>query len=60
MTTADNILLITTDQQRFDTIQAWGNRQIFTPHLNYLAAEGINLPGRMPTVPFACRLEPLL
>ena len=42
MTTADNILLITTDQQRFDTIQAWGNRQIFTPHLNYLAAEGIN------------------
>lgn len=36
----DNILLITTDQQRFDTINAWGNRSIFTPHLNYMAAMG--------------------
>lgn len=36
----DNILLITTDQQRFDTINAWGNQKIFTPHLNYLAAMG--------------------
>ncbi len=39
--TNENILLITTDQQRFDTIQALGNRHIFTPHLNYLAQEGI-------------------
>lgn len=38
----DNILLITTDQQRFDTINAWGNRSIFTPHLNYMAAMGIS------------------
>ncbi len=37
----DNIILITTDQQRFDTIQALGNTSIFTPHLNYLASEGI-------------------
>lgn len=36
----DNILLITTDQQRFDTINAWGNKSIFTPHLNYMAAMG--------------------
>ena len=36
----DNILLITTDQQRFDTINAWGNTSIFTPHLNYMAAMG--------------------
>lgn len=36
----DNILLITTDQQRFDTVNAWGNRNIFTPHLNYMAAMG--------------------
>lgn len=36
----DNILLITTDQQRFDTINALGNRSIFTPHLNYMAAMG--------------------
>ena len=35
--TKDNILLITTDQQRFDTINAWGNQSIFTPHLNYMA-----------------------
>lgn len=38
----DNILLITTDQQRFDTINAWGNKSIFTPHLNYMSAMGIN------------------
>lgn len=38
----DNILLITTDQQRFDTIQALGASYVFTPHLNYLAAEGIS------------------
>lgn len=36
----DNILLITTDQQRFDTVNAWGNKSIFTPHLNYMAAMG--------------------
>jgi arylsulfatase len=36
-----NILLITTDQQRFDTIAALGNNEIFTPHLNWLVDEGI-------------------
>lgn len=36
-----NIILITTDQQRFDTIGALGNREIFTPHLNWLVDEGI-------------------
>lgn len=36
-----NIILITTDQQRFDTIQALGNNSIFTPHLNWLTDEGI-------------------
>jgi arylsulfatase A-like enzyme len=36
-----NILLITTDQQRFDTIHALGNKHIYTPHLNWLADEGI-------------------
>ena len=41
----DNILLITTDQQRFDTINAWGNQSIFTPHLNYMAAVGISFPN---------------
>ncbi len=37
-----NILLITTDQQRFDTIAAWGNRSIHTPHLNWLVDDGIS------------------
>jgi arylsulfatase len=36
-----NIILITTDQQRFDTIQALGNRHIYTPHLNWLVDTGI-------------------
>lgn len=37
-----NILLITTDQQRFDTIAALGNNEIYTPHLNWLVDEGIS------------------
>lgn len=37
-----NVILITTDQQRFDTIQALGNTHIFTPHLNYMVSEGIS------------------
>jgi len=40
-TTAPNILLITTDQQRFDTIAALGNHDIYTPHLDWLTDEGI-------------------
>ena len=36
-----NVLLITTDQQRFDTIHALGNKHIYTPHLNWLVDEGI-------------------
>ena len=35
-----NILLITTDQQRLDTIHAYGNRSIYTPHMSWLADEG--------------------
>ena len=37
-----NVLLITTDQQRFDTINALGNPHIYTPHLNWLVDEGIS------------------
>lgn len=36
-----NLLLITTDQQRFDTINAAGNRYLFTPNLNFLHDTGI-------------------
>ncbi len=41
MTERPNILFITTDQQRFDTIAALGNRHIYTPHLDWLVDEGI-------------------
>jgi arylsulfatase len=37
-----NILLITTDQQRFDTLHAAGNPYIRTPHLDWLLESGIH------------------
>lgn len=40
MMTRPNILWITTDQQRYDTIGALGNSHIRTPHLDRLCAEG--------------------
>jgi arylsulfatase A-like enzyme len=41
MSMQPNILLITTDQQRFDTIAALGNGDIYTPHLDWLTDEGV-------------------
>lgn len=41
MSDRPNVLLITTDQQRFDTIHAAGNPHIFTPHLDWLSYQGI-------------------
>ncbi len=38
-----NVLLITTDQQRFDTLGCNGNPHIRTPNLDRLAADGVNL-----------------
>jgi arylsulfatase len=38
-----NILLIYTDQQRWDALRANGNSEILTPNLDRLAAEGVNL-----------------
>lgn len=35
-----NVLLICTDQQRFDALGAAGNAEISTPHLDRLAAQG--------------------
>ncbi|MBD0378759.1 sulfatase family protein [Paenibacillus sedimenti] len=40
MSTKPNLLLIFTDQQRWDTLGAYGNRAIHTPHLDRLAQEG--------------------
>ena len=36
-----NILWITTDQQRFDTLGCYGNRFVQTSHLDFLAQEGV-------------------
>lgn len=36
-----NILLIVTDQQRYDTLGCYGNPSIFTPNIDRLAAEGV-------------------
>ncbi|MCH2174844.1 MAG: sulfatase-like hydrolase/transferase [Lentisphaeria bacterium] len=38
--TKPNVLLFFTDDQRFDTIGAWGNKSIKTPHMDALAADG--------------------
>ena len=44
-----NVLLILSDQQRMDTISAYGLNPICkTPHIDHLAAEGMKLP--MPTL----------
>lgn len=40
-----NILLITTDQQRYDTIAAMGYEFMHTPNLDQLAAEGCCYPN---------------
>ncbi len=37
-----HLLLITTDQQRYDALGANGNRLIKTPHMDGLAGEGVN------------------
>jgi arylsulfatase len=36
-----NIILITTDQQRVDTLGIYGNKQIFTPNIDQVAGEGV-------------------
>jgi len=37
-----NIIIIMTDQQRFDTIAAWGHEHAITPSLDRLAGEGVS------------------
>ena len=37
-----HIILIMTDQQRFDTVGAWGNDHMITPNMDRLAREGIS------------------
>lgn len=51
MATRPNVLLITTDQQRYDTLGVNGNRHIATPHLDQLAAAGTNFTQAYVTNP---------
>ncbi|MFF0345776.1 sulfatase [Kribbella sp. NPDC004875] len=41
MSERPNILLICTDQQRYDTLGAYGNDHVQTPNLDRLAADGV-------------------
>ena len=40
-----NILFLFADDQRADTIGAWGNAHIRTPHLDSLVARGFSFRG---------------
>lgn len=51
MTTRPNIVLIMTDQQRWDTLGAYGNRQIQTPNLDELARHGILFEKAFVSIP---------
>ncbi len=42
MKSKPNVLFIVTDDQRFDTIHAWGNGEIITPNLDRLAGRGMS------------------
>jgi arylsulfatase len=46
-----NILLVMTDQQRFDTIAALGNSLVRTPNLDRLAARGVAFTNAYTTCP---------
>ena len=45
MSRQPNILLITTDQQRYDTIAAMGYDYMYTPNLDRLVREGCSFPN---------------
>ena len=42
MPSRPNVLFLFTDDQRFDTLQALGNREIATPHMDELARRGVS------------------
>ncbi len=56
-----NILILHSDDQRWDTLRAWGNREIETPNLDRLARRGVsfrnayNQGGHQPAVCIASR-----
>ncbi len=54
MTERPNIILIITDQQRYETIGALGYPHVDTPSLDRLAAEGVAFSGCHVTSPSCC------
>ena len=46
-----NVLFVMTDQQRFDTIAALGNRHIYTPNLDRLVGRGVSFTNAYSTCP---------
>src|SRR5579885_1199873 len=51
ITAKPNILLIITDQQRFDTVAALGNTAIYTPNLDRLVRRGVAFSNAYSTAP---------
>ena len=51
MAAKPNILFVMTDQQRFDTIAAMGNEQIYTPNLDRLCSRGVRFTRAYSTCP---------
>ncbi len=49
-----NLILITTDQQRFDTVGRYGNPDIYTPHLNWMADTGVLCRRAYSDAPVCC------
>lgn len=49
--TLPNILYVMTDQQRFDTIAALGNQEIYTPNLDRLVRRGVSFTQAYSTCP---------
>lgn len=49
--TRPNLLLIHSDQHRFDCVGANGHQQVQTPNLDRLAAEGLNFTHAFCPVP---------
>src|SRR5205814_7471942 len=54
---AMNVLLVTTDQQRADTIGAYGSRLAATPNLDRLAAAGVRFDACRTQNPY-CQPSP--
>lgn len=49
-----NILIINSDQHRYDCISTNGNKIVKTPNLDYLANKGINFHNAFTPIPLCC------